>query len=90
MLEVDPSGFQLDAPLPARVLARPKLEGSQGRADLIIDLAVRESLTVRQILARLGGGRGHFEFIGTPDQVADTIVGWFEGGASSTCHSAAP
>ena len=51
-------------------LARPKLEGSQSRSDLIIELAVRENLTVREILSRLGGGRGHFTFIGTPDQAA--------------------
>jgi len=45
-------------------------------------LAQRENLTVREILSRLGGGRGHFTFIGTPDQVVDTIVAWFEGGAA--------
>ena len=51
-------------------------------AELIIELAQRENLTVREILSRLGGGRGHFTFIGTPDQVVDTIVAWFEGGAA--------
>lgn len=90
VFELEPSDFELDAPLPAKVLARPKLEGSQSRSDLIIDLAVREKLTVRQILARLGGGRGHFEFIGTPDQVADTIVEWFEGGAADGFNIMAP
>jgi sulfonate transport system permease protein len=58
------------------------LEGAQSHADLIIELAQRESLTVREILSRLGGGRGHFTFIGTPDEVVDTIVAWFEGGAA--------
>jgi FMN-dependent oxidoreductase (nitrilotriacetate monooxygenase family) len=82
ILEVDASAFELDKPLPAAVLARPTLEGAQSRADLIIELAQREDLTVRQILSRLGGGRGHFTFIGTPDQVVDTIVAWFEGGAA--------
>jgi FMN-dependent oxidoreductase (nitrilotriacetate monooxygenase family) len=90
VFELEPSDFELDAPLPASVLARPKLEGSQSRSDLIIDLAVRENLTVRQILSRLGGGRGHFEFIGTPDQVADTIVEWFEGGAADGFNIMAP
>jgi alkanesulfonate monooxygenase SsuD/methylene tetrahydromethanopterin reductase-like flavin-dependent oxidoreductase (luciferase family) len=82
ILETDTSAFELDKPLPDFVLARPKLEGAQSRADLIIELAQRESLTVREILSRLGGGRGHFTFIGTPDQVVDTIVAWFEGGAA--------
>ena len=82
ILETDSSAFELDKPLPDFVLARPKLEGAQSRADLIIELAQRENLTVREILSRLGGGRGHFTFIGTPDQVVDTIVAWFEGGAA--------
>ena len=34
------------------------------------------------MLSRLGGGRGHCTFVGTPEQVADTIVAWFEGGAA--------
>ena len=82
ILESDTSTFELDRPLPDFVSARPKLEGAQSRADLIVELAQRENLTVREILSRLGGGRGHFTFIGTPDQVVDTIVAWFEGGAA--------
>jgi FMN-dependent oxidoreductase (nitrilotriacetate monooxygenase family) len=88
--EVDPSVFDLDAPLPDFILARPKLEGSQSRSDLIIELAVRERLTVREVLSRLGGGRGHFTFVGTPDQAADTIVSWFEGGAADGFNIMAP
>lgn len=80
--ETEPSVFELDAPLPDFVLARPKLEGSQSRSDLIIDLAIRERLTVRQLISRLGGGRGHIEVVGTPEHVADTITKWFEGGAA--------
>ncbi|MCW2589958.1 MAG: FMNH2-dependent monooxygenase [Mycobacterium sp.] len=88
--EVDPAAFELDAPLPDFILARPKLEGSQSRSDLIIELAVREHLTVRELLSRLGGGRGHFTFVGTPDQAADTIVSWFEGGAADGFNIMAP
>jgi alkanesulfonate monooxygenase SsuD/methylene tetrahydromethanopterin reductase-like flavin-dependent oxidoreductase (luciferase family) len=53
-------------------------------------MAIRESLTVREILSRLGGGRGHFTFVGTPDQAADTIVSWFEGGAADGFNIMAP
>jgi FMN-dependent oxidoreductase (nitrilotriacetate monooxygenase family) len=90
VFELEPSDFELDESLPAKVLARPKLQGSQSRSDLILELAVREKLTVRQILSRLGGGRGHFEFIGTPEQVADTIIEWFEGGAADGFNIMAP
>jgi FMN-dependent oxidoreductase (nitrilotriacetate monooxygenase family) len=89
-LEVDPSVFELDSPLPDSILARPTLQGSQSRSDLIIDMAVRENLTVREILSRLGGGRGHFTFVGTPVQVADTIISWFEGGAADGFNIMAP
>jgi FMN-dependent oxidoreductase (nitrilotriacetate monooxygenase family) len=82
VFELESSDLKLDEPLPQLVLNRPKLEGSQSRSDLIAELAVRENLTVRQVLSRLGGGRGHFTFVGTPDQVTDTIVDWFEGGAA--------
>jgi len=88
--EVDPSVFELDAPLPDFILARPALQGSQSRSDLIIELAVRENLTVREILSRLGGGRGHFTFVGTPDQAVDTIISWFEGGAADGFNVIAP
>jgi FMN-dependent oxidoreductase (nitrilotriacetate monooxygenase family) len=88
--ETVPSVFELDEPLPDFILARPKLEGSQSRSDLIIELAQRERLTVREILSRLGGGRGHFTFVGTPDQVVDTIVSWFEGGAADGFNVMAP
>ena len=88
--EVDPTVFELDQPLPDVILARPKLEGSQSRSDLIIEMAVRENLTVRNILSRLGGGRGHFTFVGTPDQAADTIISWFEGGAADGFNIMAP
>jgi FMN-dependent oxidoreductase (nitrilotriacetate monooxygenase family) len=88
--ETDPSVFELDGPVPDFILTRPKLEGSQSRSDLIIELAVRENLTVREILSRLGGGRGHFTFVGTPEQAADTIISWFEGGAADGFNVMAP
>ncbi len=47
-----------------------------------MELARRERLTVRQLIGRLGGGRGHRTFSGTPEQVADAIQGWFEKGAA--------
>jgi len=90
VFELEPSDFDLDGPLPKAVLARPTLEGSQSRSDLIIDLALRENLTVREILGRLGGGRGHFTAVGAPDQIADIILDWFEHGAADGFNIMAP
>ena len=89
ILEVDAAELVLDEPIPKHVLARP-VQGFQSRSALIADLAEREQLTVRQILGRLGGGRGHFTFVGTPDQVADTMVSWFEGGAADGFNIMSP
>lgn len=41
-----------------------------------------ERLTVRQLIGRLGGGRGHKTFAGTAIQVADTIEEWYRSGAA--------
>src|SRR5882672_11299837 len=90
IFETDTSAFDLDDPLPASILARPKLQGTQSRSDLIIEMAQRENLTVREVLSRLGGGRGHFTFVGTPEQIADTIIAWFEGGAADGFNIMAP
>jgi FMN-dependent oxidoreductase (nitrilotriacetate monooxygenase family) len=82
VLEVPASRLQLDQPLPAEISSQPRVEGAQSRYKLIVDLARRENLTVRQLLGRLGGGRGHRTFAGTPEQVADTIGEWLDHGAA--------
>ena len=37
---------------------------------------------MRQLIGRLGGGRGHRTFAGTAEQVADTIEQWYDAGAA--------
>jgi FMN-dependent oxidoreductase (nitrilotriacetate monooxygenase family) len=82
VLEIPASQLALDGHLPESVYARPPVEGAQSRYQLIVDLARRDNLTVRQLIGRLGGGRGHRTFAGTPEQVADTIQEWAESGAA--------
>ena len=74
--------IDLDGPLPAQVRASAEIQGNRSRYELTLEMAHRENLTVRQLLNRLGGGRGHRTFAGTPDQLADTIERWFLGGAA--------
>jgi FMN-dependent oxidoreductase (nitrilotriacetate monooxygenase family) len=81
-LEVPESELPLDEPLPRYVVEQERREGFDSRATLVIDLAERENLTVRQLLGRLGGGRGHKVLIGTPEQVADHVETWFTQGAA--------
>jgi len=82
ILEVPVAELPLDGHLPASVYERPPVEGMQSRYELVAGLARRENLTVRQLIGRLGGGRGHRTFAGTPEQVADTIEEWAESGAA--------
>ena len=77
-----PDDLDLDKPLPDNLPGEDAVEGAKSRYTLIVDLARRENLTLRQLIARLGGGRGHRTFAGTPAQVADTIEEWFDNGAA--------
>lgn len=81
MLGVDLTAHALDAPLPA-LPPIEQIEGNKSRFQLVKDLAEQESLTVRQLIAKLGGGRGHRTFAGTAEQVADNLQEWFEAGAA--------
>jgi alkanesulfonate monooxygenase SsuD/methylene tetrahydromethanopterin reductase-like flavin-dependent oxidoreductase (luciferase family) len=57
-------------------------EGNQSRFDLVTSLARRDNLTIRQLIERLAGGRGHRVLAGTPTQIADEIEYWFTEGAA--------
>ncbi|GAA2308863.1 LLM class flavin-dependent oxidoreductase [Glycomyces scopariae] len=81
-LKLDPSELHLDKELPAVLPTEDEIEGAKSRFTLIVDLARRERLTVRQLIGRLGGGRGHRTFTGTPEQVADAILDWADNGAA--------
>ncbi|MEU7616778.1 LLM class flavin-dependent oxidoreductase [Micromonospora rifamycinica] len=81
MTGVDLTGLPLDGPLPELPDATT-VQSHQSRYQLVVDLARRERLTVRQLIGRLGGGRGHRVVAGTPEQVADQIELWFTEGAA--------
>jgi FMN-dependent oxidoreductase (nitrilotriacetate monooxygenase family) len=82
ILEVPIEIFELDEQLPDEIAGTPDVEGARSRAALVVALARRERLTVRQLLGRLGGGRGHWTVVGTPEQVADALETWFREGAA--------
>ncbi|MET9624601.1 LLM class flavin-dependent oxidoreductase [Streptomyces sp. NPDC006464] len=82
LFRIDPDALDLDGPLPDGLPSEDEIEGAKSRYTLIVELARREKLTVRQLIGRLGGGRGHRTFTGTPVQVADAIEEWFDGDAA--------
>jgi FMN-dependent oxidoreductase (nitrilotriacetate monooxygenase family) len=82
LLQLPVEALDLDKTLPSDLPPETSIQGAQSRYALIVDLARRERLTVRQLIGRLGGGRGHRTFAGTPEQVADAIEAWFTRGAA--------
>ena len=77
ILGVDASGFDPDAPLPDI----PPTNASQSGRERAIELARRESLTVRQLAHRFGGFAG-LSFVGTPASIADEMEAWLREEAS--------
>lgn len=80
ILGVPVDAFDLDAQLPAEI--PDGAPDSPSRPALVVALARRERLTVRELIGRLGGGRGHWTLTGTPEQVADHLEKWFLQGAA--------
>jgi FMN-dependent oxidoreductase (nitrilotriacetate monooxygenase family) len=82
LLQIEAARLRLDDQLPAELPAEEEIEGQKSRRTLVVNLARRERLTVRELIGRLGGGRGHFTVAGTPEQIADTIEHWYRNWAA--------
>lgn len=79
----DFSSLPLDRRLTRDDFPDPALvEASRSRAMGYVETTLRDGLTLRQLLRRLAGARGHLAIAGTPEQVADTIEDWFRTGAA--------
>jgi FMN-dependent oxidoreductase (nitrilotriacetate monooxygenase family) len=79
----DFSHLPLDKPLSVADFPDPgTVEAARSRTEVIVGLVRRESPTLRQLLAYLAGARGHYVTAGTPEQIADLMVEWFDEGAA--------
>jgi N-acetyl-S-(2-succino)cysteine monooxygenase len=74
----DLSTYQLDGPVPD---PDPGVE-QKGRVKVMVELARRENLTIRQLYKRVYGQRGHRVVMGTPAEVADALEEWYRAGAA--------
>ncbi|MFT4191523.1 MAG: LLM class flavin-dependent oxidoreductase [Comamonas sp.] len=74
MIGADLSAYPVDGPLPDL----PETNGGKSRQQLLIDLARRENLTIRDLYLRIAGARGHQQIVGTPASIADFLQEWFE------------
>ncbi|MDF2836028.1 MAG: monooxygenase [Paenibacillus sp.] len=82
-LGIELSLRDLDEPLSIEgARATEEVNGNKSRHQLILDLIDDERPTLRQLINRLAGARGHFTFTGTPVQLADVIETWFLNGAA--------
>jgi alkanesulfonate monooxygenase len=74
----DLSGYPLDGPVPEdKINARMR-----SRAQLMLDMAKRDNLTIRQLYLAVAAGNGHNVVVGSAKQVADTMEDWFASGAA--------
>lgn len=73
----DFSHLDLDQVLTADDFPDPDtIEAARSRTEVIINMVRREKLTLRALLAKLAGARGHHTFAGTPEQLADLMEEW--------------
>jgi FMN-dependent oxidoreductase (nitrilotriacetate monooxygenase family) len=82
LLRVPVEQLDLDSQLPEDLPDESEIEDFKSRYSLIVELGRSEKLTIRQLIGRLGGGRGHYTFTGTPEQIANKIEEWFNNGAA--------
>ena len=73
----DLSGYPLDGPVP-----EPKNRRDHSRGEIFLEMARRESLTIRQLYLAIAGGNGHRMVIGTPSDIADAMEDWFHNEAA--------
>ncbi|MFC2972886.1 LLM class flavin-dependent oxidoreductase [Azotobacter bryophylli] len=86
LIGADLSGYDLDGPLPELAATNQ----NKSRQALLLDLARREQLSIRELYLRIAGARGHWTVVGTPAQIADRIQQWFEHGAADGFNVLAP
>ena len=75
---MDLSKFPLDGPVPEPANTNQEV----GRVKVMVELARRENLSIRQLYQRVIGQRAHRVVIGTPADIADGLEQWFTAGAA--------
>ena len=78
LLGTDISKYPLDGPLPDV----PLTNSQQGRQKVVIDLARRENLTIRELYKRVAGQRAHRIICDTGSKIADSLEEWYRAGAA--------
>ncbi len=72
--DLDIFAYPLDGPLPDL----PPSNSALGRQTLVVELARRENMTIRQVARYLGSAAGHRVLIGTASDIADDMQTWLQ------------
>jgi FMN-dependent oxidoreductase (nitrilotriacetate monooxygenase family) len=72
--EVDPATIDIDKPLPPLADSN----ASKSRLEMVRKMGADETVTVREIYARLAPARGHLNLVGSAEMVADTLQDWYD------------
>jgi alkanesulfonate monooxygenase len=72
------SSYPLDGPLPEV----PVTNSQQGRQKVVVEMARRDNLTIRQLYKRVAGQRAHRTVCGTASEIADSLEHWYKSGAA--------
>lgn len=75
---LDLRDYDLDGPLPDL----PLTTNAIGRQRLLVDLARRDNLSIRQLYLHVAGARGHWQLVGTANDIADELEHYFRNGAA--------
>ena len=81
-LNADLSGLDPDRPIPAGMVRIDTNQSSRSRAEVLMALAERDGLTLRQLMLRLASGRGHLLVVGTGPDMAARMAEWRDAGAA--------
>ena len=81
------SDYDLDGPVPQDL---PETNDNKSRQSLLLELAARENLTIRQLYEWVAGARGHRVIHGTPESIADQLEEWFVNEAADGFNLLAP
>jgi FMN-dependent oxidoreductase (nitrilotriacetate monooxygenase family) len=70
----DISGYPLDGPVPE---FKEKTERAQSFSKVLLEMARREKMTLRDLYNVTAAARGHWVMYGSPRRIADTLEEWF-------------
>ena len=71
---VDIFAYDLDGPMPDL----PEANSAKSRQKLIMDMARKHNMTLRQVARSVSAAQGHRVLVGTPEYIADELQEWLE------------